>query len=125
MACGRRFTTFEEPEKPRLFVVKRDGSRQEFDKEKVFESMRIACGKRPVSMDALRRAVDRIEGDLFQEFEDETRSIAIGERVMRELRDIDTVAYVRFASVYREFESIADFTNIVDSVQSMEGVARL
>ncbi len=124
MACNRRFTTFEEPERPRLFVVKRDGTREEFNKEKVFESMRIACRKRPVSMDTLRSAADRIERDMFQDFEDETRSIAIGERVMRELRRIDTVAYVRFASVYREFDTVADFTNLVDSVRSTESFAR-
>ena len=121
IACSRRFTTFEEPERPRLFVVKRDGTREEFDKEKVFESMRIACRKRPVSMDTLRSAAERIERDLFQEFEDETRSIAIGEQVMKELRLIDTVAYVRFASVYREFETVADFTSLVDAVRKTEG----
>ncbi len=72
-------------------------------------------------MDTLRSAAERIERDLFQEFEDETRSIAIGEQVMKELRQIDTVAYVRFASVYREFETVADFTNLVDSVRKTEG----
>jgi len=123
MACSRRFTTFEEPERPRLFVVKRNGIREEFNKEKVFESMRIACRKRPVSMDTLRSAAERIERDLFQEFEDETRSIAIGEQVMKELRQIDTVAYVRFASVYREFETVTDFTSLVDAVRKTEGSA--
>ena len=98
-------------------MIKRDGAREEFDKSKVFESMRIACRKRPVSMEALRDATDRIEWDLFQEFEEEARSIAIGERVMRELRAMDTVAYVRFASVYKEFETVSDFASLVDSVK--------
>lgn len=74
-------------------------------------------------MDTLRSAAERIERDLFQEFEDETRSIAIGEQVMKELRLIDTVAYVRFASVYREFETVADFTSLVDAVRKTEGTA--
>jgi transcriptional repressor NrdR len=121
-SCNRRFTTFEEPEKPRLFVIKRDGSRQEFDKEKTFESMRIASGKRPIPMEALRTAAERIEKDLFQDYEDEVRTHVIGEKVMTELKALDTVAYVRFASVYREFETVADFTRIVDSVRSTEAI---
>jgi transcriptional repressor NrdR len=75
--------------------------------------MLIACRKRPVSLDSLRSAAERIERDLFQEFEDEAPTSAIGERVMRELHELDTVAYVRFASVYREFETVADFASIV------------
>lgn len=101
-------------------MIKRGGAREEFSKDKVFESMRIACGKRPVAMEDLRAAVDRIERDLFQEVEEEIRSSAIGERVMRELRSIDTVGYVRFASVYREFATVADFARIVDAVQALE-----
>ncbi|MBI1756043.1 MAG: transcriptional repressor NrdR [Fimbriimonas ginsengisoli] len=124
LACGRRFTTFEAPERPRLFVVKRDGSREEFSREKTFESMRIACRKRPVPMDALRDAAERIERDLFQEFEEETPSTAIGERVMRELQALDGVAYVRFASVYRAFESPTDFWEVLDSVRQEEPLAR-
>jgi transcriptional repressor NrdR len=118
LACGRRFTTFEIPERPRLFVVKRDGSRQEFSREKVLNSMLIACGKRPVPLETLRDASADIERDLFQEYEEEVPSTAVGERVMRSLSGIDTVAYVRFASVYQEFETLGDFTRIV------EGVAR-
>ena len=119
IACGRRFTTFEEFEKPRLFVVKRGGSREEFSKEKVFESMRIACRKRPVSVEALKASADRVERDLFQEFEEEIPAKSIGERVMRELRMLDEVAYVRFASVYRKFDTADDFAEFVDSVKGM------
>jgi transcriptional repressor NrdR len=124
LSCNRRFTTFEEPEKPRLFVVKRDGSREEFSREKCMSSMLVACRKRPVSVEDLRKAVGRIERDLFQEFEDEVATSEIGERVMNELRGIDQVAYVRFASVYREFETVSDFRAIVDSVDPRTRPAR-
>ena len=123
MGCNRRFTTFERFDRPRLFVVKRDGSREEFDRNKVFESMRIACGKRPVSVETLHEAGGRIERDLFQEFEDEVKTREIGNRVMRELAAIDTVGYVRFASVYKEFETVADFAEIVDQVQRENAMA--
>ncbi len=112
--CERRFTTFERPERPRLFVIKRGGSREEFSREKVLDSIRIACRKRPVSTEAMRVAAERIERDLFQEFEEEAPSAGVGERVMAELKTLDTVAYVRFASVYREFQTLADFRELVD-----------
>jgi transcriptional repressor NrdR len=121
--CGRRFTTFERFERPRLFAIKRDGSREEFDRGKIFESMRIACGKRPVSTDDLRAATARVERDLYQEFEDEVTTQEIGERVMRELSTVDSVGYVRFASVYRQFESVAEFAEMVESVQREEALA--
>jgi len=119
MGCGRRFTTFEEPERPRLFVIKRGGSRQEFSRDKVLSSMLLACHKRPVDVETLRDASERVERDLFQEFDDEVSSKHIGQRVMQELNQVDTVAYIRFASVYQEFETIADFERIVlDMTQS-------
>jgi transcriptional repressor NrdR len=113
MGCGRRFTTFEEPEKPRLFVVKRDGSREEFSRDKALHSMLVACRKRRIPIEDLKEAVERIERDLHQEFEDEIPTHQIGERVLRALAEIDAVAYVRFASVYREFETLEDFEQIV------------
>lgn len=116
LGCGRRFTTFEEPERPRLFVVKRGGAREEFSRDKCLSSMVVACRKRPVPVEALKEATERIERDLFQEFEDEVPTQAIGERVMRELHAIDTVAYIRFASVYREFETVEDFATMVEEV---------
>jgi transcriptional repressor NrdR len=118
LECGRRFTTFETYERPRLFVVKRDGTRQEFASEKVLNSMLLACGKRPVPVERLRNAASQIERDLFQEFEDEVPSTEVGERVMRALREIDTVAYVRFASVYQEFESLSDFNLILKACRT-------
>ncbi len=123
MACSRRFSTLERFERSRLFAVKRDGSREEFDRNKVFESMRVACGKRPVSMDTLREAAGRIERDLFQEFEDEVATREIGNRVMRELASIDSVGFVRFASVYKEFETVDDFAEMVDQVQREKALA--
>ncbi|MGV3614371.1 MAG: transcriptional regulator NrdR [Fimbriimonas sp.] len=123
LSCARRFTTVERAERPRLFVVKRDGGREEFNREKAFESMRIACRKRPVSIETLREAVGRIERDLFQEVEDEVTTKEVGGRVMRELSTIDTVAYVRFASVYQEFETVADFAAMVEKVQQEEALA--
>jgi transcriptional repressor NrdR len=113
--CGRRFTTFEEPERTRLFVIKRDGSRAEFSRDKVLAGMIVACHKRPVSIEQLREAAEKIERDLFQEFETEVPSTEIGERVVESLRRIDTVAFVRFASVYREFQTVSDFREIVES----------
>lgn len=117
--CARRFTTFEAPERPRLFVVKREGAREEFSREKVLEGMLTACGKRPVGIDTLRAAAERIERDLFRDFEDEVPSTEVGDRVMSELMGIDSVAYVRFASVYREFASLADFREIVETINTI------
>lgn len=123
LKCARRFTTVERAERPRLFVVKRDGGREEFSRDKVFESMRIAARKRPVPTELLREAVGRIERDLFQEFEDEVSTKEVGGRVLRELAVVDTVAYVRFASVYQEFETVADFAAVVEKVQREEALA--
>jgi transcriptional repressor NrdR len=123
MGCERRFTTFEAPELPRLFVVKRRGDREEFAREKVLSSMLTACGKRPVAFEVVRDAAERIERDVFQEFEEEVPSTQIGERVMRELMAIDTVAYVRFASVYREFATLEDFSKIVEAFEDPANVS--
>lgn len=115
-SCGRRFTSFESPEKPRLFVVKRGGSREEFDREKVLTGMVTACHKRPVSLDDLRQAALAVERDLHDRCEDDVPSQEIGDRVMRELWRLDRVAYVRFASVYQEFEDPEQFAETVRSM---------
>jgi transcriptional repressor NrdR len=120
LRCGRRFTTFEEPEKPRLFVVKRSGIREEFVRDKVLVGMVTACRKRPVPHEVLRDAAERIERELFDLCEPEILSTEIGERVMVTLLKIDKVAYVRFASVYQEFDSPAEFKEIVDTVRAIE-----
>jgi transcriptional repressor NrdR len=121
VGCNRRFTTFEEPERPRLFVEKRDGSREEFDRDKCLKSMLIACRKRGISVDILRASVERIERDLFQEFEDEAPTTTIGEKVLQELFAIDSVAYVRFASVYKEFETVKDFQKVIEGMVEVGG----
>ena len=120
--CNKRFTTWERFERARLFVIKRDGTRCDFNREKVFDSMRLACGKRPVSVETLRAAVNRMEEELYQQNIDEISTKDIGIRVMRELSTIDTVAYVRFASVYQEFETVADFAEMVERVQTEEAL---
>ncbi len=122
--CNRRFTTTERAEMPRIFVVKRNGGRQEFSREKVLTSMVLAAGKRPVSLERLEIAADKIERDLLGLLTDEVTTVEVGRRVMAELSVIDTVAYVRFASVYQEFETVSDFTALVERVQREEVNAR-
>jgi transcriptional repressor NrdR len=112
--CGRRFSTFESAERPRLWVIKRDGTREEFSREKCLASMRIACRKRNVPMERLEDAADRVERDLLRDFEEEAPSWAVGDLAMKELRLLDTVAYIRFSSVYREFQSVQDFLDVVE-----------
>jgi len=121
LSCGRRFTTYEAPEKPRLFVVKRDGSREEFSREKVLSGMIVACRKRPVSHEELRDATERMERELFDLCEPEVSAEVVGERVMATLRSIDSVAYIRFASVYRSFADPIEFGRLIDSLT--EGTA--
>ncbi len=107
--CGRRFTTFERSEPVQLKVIKRDGSREPFDRTKLKRSLEIACGKRPVSDAKLEQIVSEIENQIFATFDTEVESRYIGELAMEHLRRLDQVAYVRFASVYRSFQEVNDF----------------
>lgn len=107
--CKRRFTTYERVEHTLPTVVKKDGQRVPFDREKVLRSLRIACNKRPVSADALEANADALERELAESGEKEVPSLVIGERVMERLKVLDDVAYVRFASVYRSFRDIDEF----------------
>ena len=109
LACSKRFTTYEIIERLPLVVVKRDGSRQSFDKVKLINGMVRACEKRPVSLETLERIADEIEQELQSNLEREIRTVDVGEMVMERLKDIDEVAYVRFASVYRSFKDINTF----------------
>ena len=109
LSCSKRFTTYETVEIVPVVVVKKDGRRQSFDRQKILSGMVRACEKRPVSADTLEDIVNRMEQDIQSSMEREIRSEAIGEMVMRYLRDLDQVAYVRFASVYREFQDIDSF----------------
>ncbi len=107
--CDRRFTTYEKIEESPLKVIKKDGSRVPFDREKIRSGLEKACYKRPISDDAIERLISDIEASLYEQFEREVPSREIGEKVMESLRRIDHVAFVRFASVYREFKDVNDF----------------
>lgn len=114
LACGRRFTTFEEIEELKLMVVKNDGRREPFDRNKVLRGMQVACEKRPISIDALEEIANDIEQVLINRGEREVKSSEIGELVMERLKQLDQVAYVRFASVYRQFEDATQFRELVN-----------
>ena len=107
--CGARFTTYEKIETVPLIVVKKDGTRQAFDRNKILNGIVKACEKRPVSMQAIEKLVDGIELQLYNSMKKEINSNEIGEIIMSALKNIDEVAYVRFASVYRQFKDIDTF----------------
>lgn len=109
LSCARRFTTYETVESLPMVVIKKDGSRQSFDRQKMLRGMIRACEKRPVALAELERIADEIEQELQNSMEREIRTEAIGEKVMERLRKVDQVAYVRFASVYRQFKDIDTF----------------
>lgn len=125
LKCGRRFTTYERVEESaRIMVVKRDGARQPFDREKITRAVTAACGKRPIPEDRKKRLVDEIEEAVYREFEREVPSSVIGEAVCQKLKDLDEVAYIRFASVYHRFRDVgevakelADLANRVKDVK--------
>ncbi|NBW78771.1 MAG: transcriptional repressor NrdR [Betaproteobacteria bacterium] len=116
-ACEKRFTTYERPEVSFPTIVKKDGRRIEFDRSKLRASMNLALRKRPVSTEQVDGAIERIEEKLINLAQREVPSHRLGEMVMRELKKLDKVAYVRFASVYRSFEDIDDFKTLVDEVR--------
>jgi transcriptional repressor NrdR len=116
-ACEKRFTTYERPEVSFPAIVKKDGRRIEFDRSKLRASMNLALRKRPVSTEQVDSAIERIEEKLINLAQREVPSHRLGEMVMRELKKLDKVAYVRFASVYRSFEDIDDFKTLVDEVR--------
>jgi transcriptional repressor NrdR len=107
--CGKRFTTYERVEEMLPLVVKKDGRRESFDRHKIVAGMKRACEKRPVSIATIEQFVDRLEHQLQESGEKEIPSSRVGEAVMEALHEIDQVAYVRFASVYREFRDINEF----------------
>ena len=109
LSCGKRFTTYETVESRPMVVVKKDGSRQSFDRRKVLGGMIRACEKRPVPLAELEKLTDEIEQTLQNSLEREVSTEAIGEQVMEKLKGVDEVAYVRFASVYRQFKDINTF----------------
>ena len=108
-SCERRFTTYEKIEDSPLKVIKKEGTRIPFDREKIRRGLEKACYKRPISEDTLEQIVGDIEADVYENFDREVPSRYIGEKVIEALREIDHVAFVRFASVYREFKDVNDF----------------
>lgn len=116
-ACHKRFTTYERIEGPQLTVVKKDGSRQSFDREKVRRGITKACEKRPVSNDLVEQVIDEVEQEMMKKPNGEVSSRTIGNAVLRRLKKIDKVAYVRFASVYLDFDAIDDFVQLVKEIK--------
>lgn len=109
LECGKRFTTYEKIETIPMIVVKKDGLRETFDREKVLNGILRACEKRPVTLSDIEKLIDDIESKLYNMLEREVTSDRIGEMVMERLKDLDDIAYVRFASVYRQFKDINSF----------------
>ncbi len=107
--CGKRFTTYETIESRSLMVIKKDGSRQQYDREKLMRGILKACQKRPVTKAQMDDLLSDIEKELYDQQEDEVSSMTIGEMVVERLIDIDEVAYIRFASVYRDFDDVDSF----------------
>ncbi|MBE7490569.1 MAG: transcriptional repressor NrdR [Planctomycetes bacterium] len=117
LACGKRFTTYERIEETPLRVIKKDGSRAPFDREKIRHGIQRACEKRPVSAAQIEQVVQDIEDDVSKRYDREVPTRVIGELIMEKLKAIDSVAYVRFASVYREFKDTADFLAAIEGAK--------
>ena len=109
LSCGERFTTYERIEKTLPFLIKQDGRREEFDREKVLAGVKKACQKRPVSIQEMEALVDRVEQYCQERGDKEMSAVVVGEKVVQELYQLDDVAYVRFASVYRSFKDVNEF----------------
>jgi transcriptional repressor NrdR len=119
LACDKRFTTYERVEKTsRLAVVKKDSRREPFDQQKILAGVEAACGKRPISEDAKLRMVQEVEDELHREFDREVPSAEVGRRVAEKLRNLDHIAYIRYASEYYEFRSLDDFNKELADLQN-------
>ena len=129
LRCGLRFTTYERVQTRALLVAKRDGRREEFDRDKLWTSVKSACAKRPLPIGSIEKIIDEIETQLSNAGRAEIPSRSIGELVMERLRDLDRVAYIRFASVYRDFRDIESFKEeveaLLDPTQSSEESSQL
>jgi transcriptional repressor NrdR len=117
-ACSSRFTTYEKIETLLPMVIKKDQRREAFTREKIIHGIKQACQKRPVSIETIEEIANKIEKDLMERGDKEIQAVALGEQVMQELRQLDQVAYVRFASVYRDFRDIEEF---MTELQSLSG----
>ena len=111
LLCSRRFTTYEHIEEIPVMIIKKDGRREVFNREKVYSGMKKACEKRDISINVIEDFIDNLERDLKETGEKEIPAHIIGEKIMEKLHEIDDVAYVRFASVYREFKDVNDFVS--------------
>lgn len=119
LACNKRFTTYEKTsESFKMYVIKKDNSRVPYDREKIIAGLQKACYKRPVSVEEIRVITDKVEEDIFRNFDKEVTSSFIGENVIKHLRDVDKVAYIRFASVYRDFKDAGELIQEVSRVIS-------
>jgi len=120
LKCGKRFTTYEYIEEPSLMVIKRDGRRQPFDRQKILNGVIKACEKRPISMDKMEEIVTVIERAIQKKSEREVSSTRIGELIMERLKGLDDIAYVRFASVYRQFKDVEQFMSELKGIFKKE-----
>jgi transcriptional repressor NrdR len=118
LGCSHRFTTYEEIERGNLMVLKRDGRREEFSKEKLLSGIKKACQKRPISPKTIEDLVEKIVNEVTDKYEKEVVGEIVGKLVMEELRKLDDVAYVRFASVYRRFQEATDFVQEVKKLEN-------
>lgn len=118
--CLKRFTTYERVEEVLPMVVKKDGRREAFDRAKIIGGLVRACEKRPVSVQTIEKIVDQIQADLIEKGEKEISSTSIGERIMDGLKNLDNVAYVRFASVYRSFKDMDEFVDLIKTREKEE-----
>ena len=123
-SCGKRFTTYEKIETSPLVVIKKDNNREPYDRSKIEGGILRACHKRPVSVNQIKKAVDEIETEIFSKEEKEISSREIGEMVMDKIKELDTVAYVRFASVYREFKDVETFMDELKKVINQDPKGR-
>jgi transcriptional repressor NrdR len=124
LKCDSRFTTYERLQPAGLFVIKKDERREEFNREKLLIGIRKACEKRPLPSGTVDKIADDIEAELYQSGKLEVPSAVIGDMVMEKLKSLDHIAYIRFASVYREFTDITTLKEVVDALASGEGMVR-
>jgi len=124
LVCNKRFTTYEKTsESFKMYVIKKDNSRVPYDREKVITGLQKACYKRPVSVEEIRDIADKVEEDIFRNFDKEVTSSFIGENVIKHLREVDKVAYIRFASVYRDFKDAGELIQEISQVISQADLA--
>ncbi len=124
MNCGRRFTTYERVEMAPRMVIKKNGGRESFSREKILRGVAKACDKRNIPMSVLEDLVDRVEAKIYDRYEREAPAQAIGELVSEELKKVDQVAYVRFASVYRRFEDVSGFVELLQNLLKQDVLQR-